>query len=871
MPGGDARTDNQVHGTVDASLLWRRRTLEQVVLGLSIAALVYLVVQAFHDAPFAGIQRATVVKYAVAVMAIFGGALSVAVGRRVSVDLGATLYLTLLFLLLMVSGSPLGFIAQGDIIWFAVVVLASGLLLRPWATFVTAGLTITVLIWFAASEQLSLDVVLSPAILVAAVAFLAWMYARNLEHSALRLAQIVEKVSQREADLRNLFMINPLAMSLIDPQSALLLDVNEAALRAYGYTRDEMLALHVSDILIPDPNRPPEEHSLSGIWPHTEEQRHRTKDGHTLDLIVSAHAVELGGRTTILTIAQDITERKRAEERLRLMSRVVAESPTSIVIMRHTGEIDYVNPRFEELMGIPAEAIRDQTWDALLQASEGAGSGEEIVSALRSGQTWRGEIRAAGAENTPRWFSLVISSLAATPDSLPFVVATAEDVTARHEAETALRALTSQLEQRVAQRTAELERANIELERGSRLKDEFLAMMSHELRTPLTAILGGAEALAVGNHGELNARQEHLVELVVRNGDHLLNIVNTILDLSRIDAGGITLNVQRIDAAELCTESLRVVQERARQKGIRLGFTSNPVHLDLNADPQRMRQVLVNLLDNAIKFTPEGGKVDLEVAAVPEDETVHLTVRDTGIGIATEQIALLFKPFSQADSRLNRNYDGAGLGLALVSRLTELHGGSIGVCSVVGQGSEFTIVLPLQHWPDSQEEPAASAEREAQPGGSVASALGRRPRILLAEDSPASIEITLAFLDSAEYEVHVVQNGEQAVLAAVEWRPDLILMDIQMPLVDGFEATRRIRALADPVQAGVPIVALTALAMQGDRERCLDAGADDYLSKPFKLSRLIDVMLNQLSAGQEKKAGRGVASTRPQSSPRSEV
>jgi len=848
MPEGYARTGTQSADDSGAGLLWRRRTLEQVVLGLSIAALAYLVVQFIHDVPFVGIPRTTAVKYIAAVIAILGGAISVGVGRRVSVELGALLYLALLFLLLVVAGSPLGFVAQGDIIWFAVVVLASGLLLRPWATFVTAGLTIAVLVLFAAIERLDVEAILSPAILVAATAFLAWMYARNLERSATRLAQTVEKVSRREADLRNLFMINPLAMSLVDPQSARLLEVNEAALRTYGYSRDEMLKLFVSDILIPDPNRPPEDSVLPTTWPHTEEQRHRTKDGRTLDLIVSAHPVELGGRTAILAIAQDITERKRAEEQLRLMSRVVAESPTSIVIMQHTGRIDYVNPRFEELMGIPAEAVRGRAWQALLQASDAPDAGEEIVDAIRSGKIWRGEVQAATAENTRRWFSLVISPLSATPASLPYVVATAEDVTPRREAEAALLALTNELEQRVVQRTAELERANIELERSSRLKDEFLAMMSHELRTPLTAILGGAEALALGNHGELNARQEHLVKLVAKNGDHLLDIVNTILDLSRIDAGGISLNVQCIDAAELCAESLHVVQERAERKGIRLGFTCNPYHLELHVDLRRMRQALVNLLDNAIKFTPEGGKVDLEVAAAPDDETVHLKVRDTGIGMESEQMAHVFKPFSQADSRLSRNYDGAGLGLALVSRLVELHGGSVGVESVVNQGSEFTIVLPLRRHPVAHTESAAPVDGAAQPVVSLASVLGRRPRILLAEDSAASIEITLAYLEAACCDVHVVQNGERAVLAAIEWRPDLILMDIQMPVVDGIEAMQRIRALADPALANVPIVALTALAMHGDRERCLDAGADDYVSKPFKLADLGNTVSRWLQA-----------------------
>lgn len=850
MPDGDGRPDIHAADSTTAGLLWRRRTLEQVVLGLSIAAIVYLIVQVIQDIPFAVISRSVVAKYVIVVIALLGGAASVALARRVSVDLGAALYLALLFLLLMIAGSPTGYVARGDAIWFAVVVLASGLLLRPWATFVTAGITIVVLFLIAVIGNLSLESVLSPAILVAAVAFLAWMYARNLERSTVRLAQTLDRVSRSKADLRNLFVTNPLPMSLSDPNTARLLDVNEAALRTYGYARDEMLALSASDILIPNPDRLSETSVQPDAWPHAEEQRHRTKDGRTLDLIVSTHLMEFAGRTVVLAIAQDITERKRTEEQYRLMSRVVAESPISIVIMRHTGEIDYVNPRFEELMGIPAEAMRGRAWDALLQATDTPNAGTEIIDALQSGETWRGEIRAVGADNAPRWFSLVVSPLAATPESLPYIVAMAEDVTARREAEIALHALTEELEQRVAQRTAELAHANIELERSSRHKDEFLAMMSHELRTPLTGILGGAEALAMDDNGTLDDRQRHLVELIDKNGAHLLDIVNTILDLSRIDAGRLSLNVQQIDAAQICADSLRFVQERAGQKKISIGFTCNPFDLEVSVDPLRMRQMLVNLLDNAIKFTPEGGAVDLEVVAVPEDETVHFHVRDTGIGIEPDQMARLFKPFSQVDSRLNRNYDGAGLGLALVTRLIELHGGSVGAESVPGQGSKFTIVLPMQRHLNEHGEVAGPTKHSARPVVSLESALGRRPSILLAEDSPSSIDITIACLEAAGCDVRVVQNGEQAVLAAIEWRPDLILMDIQMPILDGIEATRRIRALADPAPAGVPIVALTALAMQGDRERCLAAGANDYVSKPFKLAALVDTVRRVLQANE---------------------
>jgi CheY-like chemotaxis protein len=254
---------------------------------------------------------------------------------------------------------------------------------------------------------------------------------------------------------------------------------------------------------------------------------------------------------------------------------------------------------------------------------------------------------------------------------------------------------------------------------------------------------------------------------------------------------------------------------------------------------------LVNLLSNAVKFTPEGGQIGLEVVGLPEPQVVNLTVWDQGIGIAPEGMDRLFKPFVQLDSALARQYEGSGLGLALVYRMVEMHGGSVTVESEIGQGSRFTVSLPWQETdtPDTMDEspdqPSLLALEHL-----ASSSNSQGPVVLLVEDNETLIETVVDYLQNKGYRLIVAQDGENAIEQATLKQPDLILMDIQMPGMDGLEATRRLRA--DATLVAIPIIALTALAMPGDRERCLEAGANEYLSKPVSLKRLVSVIEAQL-------------------------
>ncbi|MEB3357259.1 MAG: PAS domain S-box protein [Synechococcales bacterium] len=407
------------------------------------------------------------------------------------------------------------------------------------------------------------------------------------------------------------------------------------------------------------------------------------------------------------------------------------------------------------------------------------------------------------------------------------------DITQRKQAEEQLR-LSSE----------RISLANAELARAARLKDEFLAGMSHELRTPLNSVLGLSEALLDHTFGELNQQQEEFLEIIQQSGRHLLALINDILDLSKVQSGKMDLQIAAVPIHDLCDMSLSFVKQQAHQKHISLTCDVTQDILEIEVDERRIRQVLINLLNNAVKFTPNGGSVTLQVTRNFLQEAVEFKVIDTGIGISSEKMDRLFQPFVQLDSGLSRRYEGTGLGLALVKQITELHGGSIGLESTVGQGSCFTVTLPLnahylKHWPSgSPPVNAAPSISENSPLDRLLTplSLDQSLWILLAEDHEANVMMMVEYLQHHKMQVMVARNGLEAICLAEQQSVDLILMDIQMPEMDGLTAIRKIRQMTN--YAHTPIIALTALAMPGDCDRCLEAGATAYLTKPISLKHL---------------------------------
>lgn len=420
------------------------------------------------------------------------------------------------------------------------------------------------------------------------------------------------------------------------------------------------------------------------------------------------------------------------------------------------------------------------------------------------------------------------------------VIVSTLDITRRKQAEEVVKQYAADLERRVAERTIELTHAN-------RAKSEFLATMSHELRTPLNSILGLSESLLERHRGPLTEKQEQALQVIAASGNHLLGLINDVLEVSKIEAGKLKIYPDLVSVKEVCESSFSFIRELATKKSITLDFRNHQNVATLFADPQRLKQILINLLNNAVKFTPERGKVSLEVAVNAERAQIQFIVSDNGIGIAPDDLQKLFSPFMQVDSSLARQYPGTGLGLTIVHKLVELHGGSVQVESEVGKGSRFTVNLPWD--PTKSTRPMASPAEQPAAVVNESEPASKTPiRVLLADDHETNTLMLREYLQDRGYEVIIAKDGREALAKAADTLPHIILMDIQMPELDGLEAIKQLRA--DPHFIATPIIALTALTMSGDRERCLAAGANEYMSKPVGLRTLanrIHELINQVT------------------------
>jgi hypothetical protein len=619
--------------------------------------------------------------------------------------------------------------------------------------------------------------------------------------------------------------------------AGLLVFLNEAWARALGYPVCECLGKPLSGFVVGEDR---EELGrvmaagpvgTGGVRPRIRIPR---MDGKMAWMEVTAAPLPDGAG--VVGALHDVTAEKEAQDELSKLSLVASYTDNFVIITDREGRTEWVNQAFVRRTGYTLDEMRGRKPGELLQGPEtDRGTVAQIREWLSAGKSFGSEILNYTRSGDPYWVAFQI-----TP------IRNAEGVVERYVAiqteSTALR-----------QARMELQAAKERAESASEAKTQFLATISHEMRTPLNVILGTADLLMDGSLdvGELSV---HL-NRINASAEALLRLITDMLDLSKIEAGQFDFERVPMRLRSVLEAMVVPVGERARAKGLEFGLTVDPaLPSRVMGDPDRLRQIVTNLAENAVKFT-DSGSVRVDVSrlvpvpgAVPQ---MLVRVMDTGTGIAPEFQARIFARFEQVDGSTTRRKGGAGLGLNIVKTLVEAMGGTVSVQSQLGAGSEFRVILPLDAVSEVE---VASGRVESASAGSAGFPGGVPATVLVAEDTEANYAVARIFLTTAGYVVMRANNGREAV--EMSRAADLILMDIEMPEMDGLEATRRIRA--EEKSGGlkpIPILALTGHAVQGYRERCLAAGCTAYLTKPIRKQSLVDAVRVALEAAAAGAAG----------------
>lgn len=551
-------------------------------------------------------------------------------------------------------------------------------------------------------------------------------------------------------------------------------------------------------------------------------------DGTIIDVEVAPTPFIYNKKPAALVLAKDISERKRYEVQLRKLSYAVEQSPTMIVITDKNGYLEYINPRFSEIRGFTPADVIGKHWSILGMNQINPQESMEFKKLLSNGNEWQGELLSSKKNGEVFWELATLSPIKNQDGEITHYLKVGEDITKRKQEE------------------QELQKAKADAEAANRSKSQFLANISHEIRTAMNCINGMTELLLAS---ETAPSQKEYLELIKSSSDSLINLINDILDLSRIEAGKLRLEQKLFDFNGMIREIIKIYQFQAELKGLTFDYFIAPeVPTSLSGDSGRLRQVLANLLGNAVKFTKKGN-VTLRIEVQNESSlAIHIlfSVTDTGIGINPEKIDLLFKNFSQVDGSSNMGKsNGSGLGLAICKQLVELMNGRIWVESEAGVGSTFSFMVPFL-----KSKTAATLgtivnlttdsldKRLENTGGKI--------KVLVVEDHPVNQRFVSSTLQKIGAEIVLASSGVKALEVLETQIFDLILMDVQMPEMDGYETTIKIRENERLAGMHTPIVALTAYAMEEDKQQCLTVGMDGYLSKPINTAKLYS-LVDQIS------------------------
>ena len=615
---------------------------------------------------------------------------------------------------------------------------------------------------------------------------------------------------------------------------------NPSALRLFGAaTLTHLVGLPISTLIHPDSlheqmQRVRSINSGLAVAPMVEASLVRL-DGSAFDAEVRGTRIDYDGAPAVYVVVRDITARKAAEAQLRKLSLVVEQSTQSILITDVDGCIEYVNRAFERITGYRSADALGRHPSFLGSSSNPEQAIDGLWATLRSGQSWRGELinqRRDGSEYTAH---LLAVPLRQSDGRITNYLQLHDDISDQMRLAAELDLHRNHLEAEVASRTAELIVARHQADTANQAKSAFLANMSHEIRTPMNAIMGLSQLL---RRATPTPEQAESLDKITAASQHMMGILNDVLDLSKIEAGRVELEQADFELSTLLDQVASIVGESARAKGLALAMDAHEMTRWLRGDATRLRQALLNYAGNAVKFT-ERGTIALRVHVLEQigkSLLLRFEVQDSGPGIAPERLARLFQDFEQGDNSITRQHGGTGLGLAITRRLAHMMGGEAGAESTPGSGSTFWFTARLQLG-----EPTAATTQHGLHSDAAGAEMRLRKthagaRILLAEDNLVNRELALAWLQDLGLVVDSACDGLEAVDQARDQLYDLVLMDMQMPEMDGLEATRAIRKL--PRWQTVPIIALTANAFDESHRACEAAGMNDLITKPVGLPAL---------------------------------